>query len=158
MNSHIASAVVVASMALGGLPLTASAAPAATDTISVLQTSAGTVHWVANADDGSLLNGPNIIQIRFVNRGDETATAVDFEVDTLGAPVATVEDTGTFSKDAVVSHSFANVGGPDSTVSVIGVKYADGSTWSASGEQPFAARRQAAVIAPVVPYIASDAY
>jgi hypothetical protein len=155
MKPQIASALLVASMALGGAPSIASADYAPTNTISVLQTTDAPVQWIANADDGSLLNGPNTIHIRFVNRGDEVATAVEFQVNSFGAPVATIDDVGTFSKDAVVSHSFANVGDPKSTVSVIGVKYADGSEWDAKPQLPFVSRRQAAVATPVVPYVAS---
>jgi hypothetical protein len=151
---QIASALLVASMALGGASI-ASAASTPADTIDVVQTTDSPVKFVANADDGSLLNGPNVIQIRFVNRGDEAATDVEFQVNSDGAPVATIDDVGNFAKDAVVNHSFANVGGPDSTVSVVGVKYADGSEWSANGQQPFVSRRQASLIVPVVPYIPS---
>jgi hypothetical protein len=154
MKTQIASALLVATMALGGAPSIASAASAPADTISVLQTKSSPVQYVANAEDGSLLNGPNIMQIQFENRGDEVATDVEFEVDTFGAPVATIDDVGKFSKDAVVNHSFVNVGDRNSTVSVVGVKYADGSEWSANGQQPFVSRRQAAV-APVVPYVPS---
>jgi hypothetical protein len=151
MKTQIASALLVASMALGGAPSIASAAPAPADTISVIQTKSNPVQYVVNAEDGSSGNGPNILQIQFENRGDQLATAVEFQVDTFGAPVATVEDVGKFSKDAVVNHSFVNVGDPNSTVSVVGVKYADGSEWSANGQQPFVTRRQAASVAPVVP-------
>ena len=155
MRTQIASALLVASVALGGASSIASAASARTDTIDVLQAKAAPIQFVANANDGSLLNGPNILKIRFVNRGDEVATDVEFQVETFGAPVATIDDVGTFSKDAVVNHSFVNVGDPNSTVAVIGVKYADGSEWSASAQEPLVTRRQAAAVAPIVPEISS---
>ena len=122
-----------------------------TNTITVLHSSAGPVKIVANDEDGSLVNGLNVVHIEFENRGDKIMTAVEFQVNTFGAPVATIEDVGTFAKDAVVDHSFVNVGDFDSSVAVVGVKYADGSEWSANGQQLFVTPRQAATIAPVVP-------
>src|ERR1700733_1219785 len=151
MKTQIASALLVASMALGAAPSIASAATSPGDTISVLQTKSSPVQYVANADDGSVVNGPNVLHIQFENRGDQVATDVEFEVDSFGAPVATIDDAGKFTKDAVVNHSFTNVGDRNSTVSVVGVKYADGSEWSANGQQPFVSRRQSAAVAPVVP-------
>jgi hypothetical protein len=151
MKTQIASALFAASLALGGMPSVVSAAPAPSDTIDVLQTSVKPLQYVVDATDGSVANDGNVLHIRFANRSDQAATAVEFQVDTFGAPVATVEDVGTFTKDAIVNHSFANVADRNSTVSVVGVKYADGSEWSANGKQPFVARRQAAAIAPVVP-------
>ncbi len=152
MKTQVASALFAASLALGGLPSIASAANAPADTIAVLQTSVSPIQYVVDATDGSVANAGDVLHIQFANRGDQTATAVEFQVSSLGSPVATVEDTGTFSKDAIVNHSFANVGGRNTTVSVIGVKYADGSEWSADGQQPFVTRRQAAV-APIVPNV-----
>jgi hypothetical protein len=122
-----------------------------TNTITVLQSTSGPIKIVANDADGSLVNGLNVMHIRFENSGDKAATEVEFQVNTFGAPVATIEDVGTFAKDAVVDHSFVNVGDSDSSVAVVGVKYADGSEWSAKGQQPFVTRRQAATLAPVVP-------
>jgi hypothetical protein len=150
MKTQVASAFFVASLALGSMPLLASAATAPADTIDVLQTSVKPVQYVVDATDGSVANDGSVLQIQFANRGDEPATAVEFEVDSYGAPVKRIEDTGTFTKDAIVNHSFVNAGFSHSTVSVIGVKYADGSEWSANGQQPFVSRRQAAA-APVVP-------
>jgi hypothetical protein len=149
MKPQIASALLLASIALGGSPIVASAASTATNTISILQTTA--YPEIPTANDAAPLSGPNAVQIRFVNRGDETATAVEFQVTAVGAPVATIDDIGTFSKDAIVNHKFADVGDTRSTVSVVGVKYADGSEWSANGQLPFVTRRQAAVVAPAVP-------
>jgi hypothetical protein len=142
-------------MALGGASI-ASAASLPANTIDVLQTSNSPLQYVANANDNTLVNGTNVMKISFVNRGAEAATDVEFQVQRHGAPVATIQDVGTFSKDAVVSHSFSNVGGSDSTVSVVGVKYADGSEWSANGQLPFVSRRQATLVTPVVPYLESS--
>ena len=152
MKTQVASAFFAAALALGGVPAVASAATAPADTIDVLQTSVKPVQYVVDATDGSVANDGNVLHIQFTNRGDQPATAVEFQVDQFGAPVKTIEDTGTFTKDAIVNHSFTTpVGGRNSSVSVIGVKYADGSEWSANGQNAFVSRRQAAVIAPIVP-------
>lgn len=147
MKSQIAAALLVASMALGGASI-ASAASTPADTIDVLQTTVNPAGNHTSVYDGWLPSGPNNVQIKFVNRGDQAATAITFQVDSLGTPVAAIEDVGTFSKDAVVTHSFTIAGDPNATVSVVGVKYADGSAWSANGQQPFVSRRQAASVAP----------
>lgn len=156
MKTQIASALIVAAMALGSEPSIASPLSGPTNTIAVLQTTAIPFEIVANADNGSLIDGPNTMQVQFVNRGDTAATAVEFQVDTFGAPVATVEDVGTFAKGAIVNHSFANIGGPNSTVAVVDVKYADGSEWSANGQRLFVTRRQAAALTPAYPGFSSD--
>jgi hypothetical protein len=156
MKTQVASAIFAASLALGGVPSLASAATAPADTIAVLQAAVAPVQYVVDANDGSVANGINILHVQFANRGDETATAVEFQVDTFGAPVARVEDVGTFTKDATVNHAFTNVGDRNSTVSVIGVKYADGSEWSANGQQPFITRRQAAAVPTLFLDLPSD--
>jgi hypothetical protein len=156
MKTQVASALFAATLALGGVPSLASAASAPANTIAVLQTSVKPVQYVVNAEDGSVANDGTDLQIQFANRGDEAATAVEFQVDSYGAPVKTVEDVGTFTKDAIVNHSFTNAGYSHTSVSVIGVKYADGSEWSANGRQPFVSRRQAAAVAPVVPAVPAD--
>jgi hypothetical protein len=151
MKTQVASALFAATLALGGLPSLASAATAPADTIAVLQTSVKPVQYVINATDGSVANDGNVLHVQFANRGDVTATAIEFQVNSPTAESQSVEDVGTFSKDAIVNQSFSNVGDRNSTVSVIGVKYADGSEWSATGQQPFVTRRQAAAVAPIAP-------
>jgi hypothetical protein len=156
MKPQVASALFAASLALGGVPSLASAASAPADTIAVLQSSVSPVQYVVDATDGSVASDGSVLHIQFANRGDVAATAVEFQVDDFGAPVKTVEDVGTFSKDAIVNHTFTNAGDRNSTVSVIGVKYADGSEWSANSQQPFGSRRQAAAVEPIVPNVPLD--
>jgi hypothetical protein len=149
MNTTFAAALLATSMALAAAPSIASAAPAASDTISILNTAVSSVPIVGSEDDPAPLAGPTRVQIQFVNRGDEPATEVEFQVDSSEA-TKTIDDVGTFDKDAVVTHSFYRLLDPNATVSVVGVRYADGSEWSANAEPHFT-RRQATSLAPSVP-------
>jgi hypothetical protein len=148
MNTTFAAALFATSMALGAAPSIASAAPVTSDNISILSTAIHSVPIVGSEDDPPIA-GPTRVQVQFVNRGDEPATAVEFQVDSASAS-ATIEDVGTFDKGAVVKHSFYNDLDPNATVSVVGVRYADGSEWSANAEPHFVTRRQASSVAPAL--------
>jgi selenophosphate synthase len=151
MNTTFAAALLVTTMGLGAAPSIASAAPVAADNnIALLGTAASIVPIVGDEFDRSNIAGPTRFKVSFVNRGDEPATAVEFQVDSSDAS-STIDDVGTFTKGAVVTHSFYKLLAPDATVSVIGVKYADGSEWSANAESPFVTRRQASAIGPSLP-------
>jgi hypothetical protein len=150
MNTTFAAALLVTSMGLGAAPSIASAAPVTSDNISILSTAINSVPIVGSEDDPPIA-GPTRVKVQFVNRGDEPATAVEFQVDSADAS-ATIDDVGTFDKGAVVTHSFYNRLDPNATVSVVGVRYADGSEWSANAEPHFVTRRQASFVAPRLPY------
>jgi hypothetical protein len=139
-------AALAASLAIPSFALAASLAPA--NSITVLNAVGGKTPIVGDLNDPPI-NGASFEKITFVNNSDTPATDVEF---TVGPAETPLHDVGTFSKGVVVSHTFFGVGDTGYKVSVIDVRYADGSEWSENGQQPLV-RRQATYIAPLIPVL-----
>jgi hypothetical protein len=76
------------------------------------------------------------LRIAFVNHGSSPAKDIRFHVDYRGESEV-IEDAGTFSPGALVSHSFDNFSdyaylGPTPNIcAVVSVRFADGTVWNA---------------------------
>jgi hypothetical protein len=140
---------VVVALALAGIPALASASPTQ---ISTFATAGNTLKVERVAiSPGNPDIGPNpnsIVTISFRNTGNVAATAVEFRVNYGGFPT-TIDDVGTFSKGALVTHTFYNRLDPRFVnarrdVEIAAVHYADGSEWSEDAlSLPVIPRRQA---------------
>ena len=77
--------------------------------------------------DGS---GPGFVSLQFQNTNNVAATEVVFELDVNGAKVNRFNDVGLFAPGVTVKHAFLNTSADgNAQVSVVKVKFADGSVW-----------------------------
>ena len=135
----VAAALFAASAAVA--PAQEPVLPARTAPVSVIACALSAPVPVLLSEGGTMSAGPALLLIDFVNHASVDATSVRFRVSS-GSGVQTIEDTGRFSGGAVIERqlvpSFINpVAGPASC-DVIGVGFADGSSWDAeTAVRPF---------------------
>ena len=78
---------------------------------------------------------PPPLRIAYVNTAKQTATEVDFEIDTNAGQLQTVSDRGSFESEKPINHVFAlpvdasPLGLSSARCVVTKVVYADGTVW-----------------------------
>jgi hypothetical protein len=74
--------------------------------------------------------GPGFVSLEFQNTNNVAATEVVFELDVNGAKVNRFNDIGSFAPGVTVRHAFLNTSADSNAqVSIVKVKFADGSVW-----------------------------
>jgi hypothetical protein len=140
----LATAAMAAGLLSSALAISANAESLARNTIE-LESYAVESPMDPNTYDGAAM--PGFIALSFVNRGDLTATAVRFVVESARQPDTVIDDVGRFSPGAHIYHRFQNSSlSANATVHIAQVRYADGSSWNEESALP--ERRQAPEGAP----------
>lgn len=83
-------------------------------------------------NDG-FMNGstaPHVLRVSFVNTGNVPATDIQFALTGLKNQI--IDDTGKFAPNVVVNQQFYNAGTGGDDVQIVGVRFADGTSWSAN--------------------------
>ncbi len=128
---------LAASILTLGLPLAASSQTADPVIITNVSTTMG--HPV--------LGQPTIISVAFENTSNVPATSVELRLTDADGNQTNVNDSGTFSKGAQIQDEYRiDRFGNDVNASVVGVEFADGSTWGDPALTAPAPRRQASEI------------
>jgi len=124
---------LAASLLTLGLPMAASSQTADPVIINNVSTTKG--HPV--------LGQPTIVSVSFENTSDVPATSVEFRLTDADGNQTDVNDSGTFSKGAEIQQEYRiDRFGNDASASIVGVEFADGSSWGTAPAAP-TPRRQA---------------
>jgi hypothetical protein len=120
---------LAASLLTLGLPLAANSQPA--DPVIVTNVSTTIGHAV--------LGQPAIVSVAFENTSDVPATSVELRLTDANGNQTDVNDSGTFSKGVQIEQEYRiERFGSDARASIVGVEFADGSSWgdaAAGGSQ-----------------------
>jgi len=120
---HIAASIAALTILAGGPAIALAGTNFSSDPIVV-----SNVNVQPNDEtDGA---GPGFVSMDFQNTANIAATEVVFELDVDGARVSRFKDSGSFAPGVTVRHAFLNnSSSSDAQLTVVRVKFADGSEW-----------------------------
>jgi hypothetical protein len=119
VNSILGGALAASLLTLG-LPMAANSQAAEPVVITNVSTTMG----------HPTLGQPTIVSVAFENTSDVPATSVEIRLTDAAGDESYVNDSGTFSKGAKIQQEYRiDRFGNDASASVVGVEFADGSSW-----------------------------